>query len=90
MNMLLEEFNKNFTPDPGQRVAAVTWYRDVDYQLVSNDDPDLLPWAMEVPSELTDPRQLEAIRLKWFMDVDEMMFYIENKHLPVPVAGLKA
>lgn len=62
-------------------MAAVTWSRDVDPMFVSIDDPDLIKWGTTVPENPTE-QQLLAIRLKWYMDVDEM-FYIGNESIPV-------
>lgn len=76
MNAALAEFDKSFTPE--HKMAATTWHRDVDFKPITSGGP---LWATEVSSDPTS-QQLEAIRLKWEMDVDEM-FYVGDNALKV-------
>jgi hypothetical protein len=87
MNQLLEEFEKSFTLRLGS--VCTTWQRDVDAKLVSFYDPDLIKWGKEVilKSDEDDKQRLEALRLAWFMEVEEM-FYIGDNGLLIPSPGL--
>jgi hypothetical protein len=81
MDAVLEKFIKEFTPE--RKSVAVTWHRDVDFTPVALDDPDLLKWAITVPSSTPFEQQLLGIELKWNMDVDET-FYMGDDSIPCP------
>lgn len=87
---VIAEFEKEFVAE--KHMASTTWWRDVDYEIT--DDyafPGLLPWGMVVPKKPTS-QLLNAIKLKWSMDVDET-FYLGDVTVvtvaaPLGVKGL--
>lgn len=77
---LIAEFAEKFAAE--KCMVATTWWRDVEFIPVSYDEPGLIPWATELPKEVTE-QSLKGIQLKWQMDVDEM-FYVGDVSLAVP------
>lgn len=73
----IQKFEQDFTASKCRALVAVTFYRDVDAVEVASDDPDVITWAMAVPDD-PDDQKLEALALKWLMDVDEM-FYVGDE-----------
>jgi hypothetical protein len=83
MDETLREFDAKFQTRPS--LSGVTYWRDVMPEYVDRLD-GLLQWGMRVPVNKRGS-YLDAIAIKWGMDVDEM-FYLGDKDVTPPYPGL--